>query len=77
MAFKIEKGVPIPQKQAEGMKRYPFDGLGIGDSFFVPLAAGKSASGLFSAISQAKKRLKINLFSAKVKGGRRVWRIAR
>jgi hypothetical protein len=77
MTFKIEKGIPIPEKQANGMKRYPFDGLGIGDSFFVPLPDGKSPSGLFSAISQAKKRLKISLFSAKVKGGRRVWRTSK
>lgn len=75
MTFKIEKGVPIPPKIASSIKKYPFEKLKIGDSFFVPLADGKSPSSLFSAISQAKKRLGINLFSAKVKDGRRVWRI--
>ena len=76
MTFKIEKRVPIPKKLKTSIKKYPFEKLKVGDSFLVPLADGKSPSSLFSAISQAKKRLNINLFSAKVKGGRRVWRMA-
>lgn len=74
--IKIDKGVPVPDRPAKGMKKYPFEKLKVGDSFLVPLADDKSPSSLFSAISQAKKRLKINLFSAKVPGGRRVWRVA-
>lgn len=74
MTFKIEKGVPVPEKLAKGMKKYPFDQLEVGDSFFVPMADNASPSSLFSAIAQARKRLNINLFSAKVDGGRRVWR---
>ncbi len=74
--FKIEKRIPIPKGLATSIKKYPFEKLKVGDSFFVPLADGKSPSGLFASISQAKKRLNINLFSARVKGGRRVWRTA-
>lgn len=75
MTYKIEKRIPLPPNAASSIKKYPFDKLEIGDSFFVPLQNGKSPSGLFASISQAKKRLNINLFSAKVKGGHRVWRI--
>lgn len=75
MTFKIEKHIPLPPKAASSIKKYPFEKLKVGDSFLVPMEDGKSPSVLFSSISQARKRLNINLFSAKVKGGRRVWRV--
>lgn len=76
MTFKIEKGIPVPKHNTRFAKQYPFGKMEIGDSFLVPLAADKSPSSVYSALSQAKKRLKINLTSARVDGGVRVWRIA-
>ena len=76
MTFTIEKGVPLPEHKKRYEKKYPFETMEIGDSFVVPIAPDKSPSGLFSSISQAKKRLNINLTTARVDGGIRVWRVA-
>lgn len=76
MTLKIEKGIPVPTHNARFAKQYPFDQMEIGDSFLVPMPANKSPSSIYSALSQAKKRLKINLTSSRVEGGLRVWRIA-
>ena len=75
MTYTIEKAIPFP----EGKKRrstYPFEQMEIGDSFLVPLDRDKSPSGIYAAVSNAKKRHNINLTSARVEGGIRVWRIA-
>lgn len=40
MSIEIEKGVPVPDPRTRignGNPKYPFRGLEIGDSFFVPL----------------------------------------
>lgn len=34
--IKIEKGIPIPQTRSKGTSIYPFEGMEVGDSFFVP-----------------------------------------
>lgn len=34
--YKIEKGVPLPEK----VSRYPFAEMGPGDSFFIPVTSG-------------------------------------
>jgi hypothetical protein len=74
--FEIEKSIPLPKPNGRRSKIYPFEAMKIGDSFLVPLDVGKSPSGIFSAVSQAKKRLEISLTTARVEGGVRVWRIA-
>lgn len=76
MTLTIDKGIPIPKPYGWRAKLYPFEEMEIGDSFLVPLDAGKSPSGIYAVISQAKKRHRINLTSARVEGGLRVWRIA-
>lgn len=41
--FKIEKNIPIPSAQgANGSRKYPFEALGVGDSFEAPEVARKS-----------------------------------
>lgn len=67
--YKIEKGIPIP-----GVK-YPFDLMGVGDSFFV---ADENERGLVSTMaSRTGKKLGMK-FSVKKQtgGGFRVWRTA-
>jgi hypothetical protein len=76
MTFTIEKAIPIPEHNRKFAKQYPFEQMEIGDSFLVPLATDKSPSNIYSALSQAKKRLNINLTSARVEGGLRIWRIS-
>lgn len=75
MTLPIEKGVPLPTPNRRWAPKFPFGQMEIGDSFLVPLEVGKSPSSIYSAISQAKKRLGIALTSARVEGGVRVWRI--
>lgn len=77
MTIQIDKGIPVPDHNRKYAKQFPFEQMEIGDSFLVPLPAGKSPSSIYSALSQAKKRLNINLTSARVDGGVRVWRIVR
>jgi len=72
--LKIDKGIPLPARKGRA-KKYPFDQMDIGDSFLVPVGATKSDSSIYSSMSQAKKRLNINLTCARVDGGVRVWRI--
>lgn len=74
--FEIDKSIPIPPPSGRNNRKYPFDKMETGDSFFVPLANGKSPSAVFASVKAAKRRLKINLTTARVDGGIRVWRIA-
>ncbi len=67
--FEVEKGIAVPEHNRKCAKKFPFEQLEIGDSFLVPLATNKSPSSIYSAISQARKKLNIALTSA------RVWRI--
>lgn len=76
MIFKIEKSIPIPEARGRRAKKYPFEQMEVGDSFFVPLEEGKSPSAIHASIATAKHRLGINLTTAREEGGIRVWRIA-
>lgn len=54
--FKIKSNVPTPQAQRKGRgSKYPFDVMGVGDSFFVPLGEGQTAAHLTT-------RLKVAIF---------------
>lgn len=41
MNIKIEKDVPIPQKNKSRYTEYPFAEMNVGDSFFVEIPVGK------------------------------------
>ena len=34
--YKIEKNIPMPERRLRGGVKYPFAGLGVNESFFVP-----------------------------------------
>jgi hypothetical protein len=74
MAFTIEKDVPLPEKNVRW--KYPFDQLGLGDSFFV---ANKDTTQMSALCKRASKRLGGRFVTAKAeKGGQsgvRVWRM--
>ena len=71
MTIKIEKGIPMPAPYVR--KRFPFDDMEVGDSFFVPDATPRSIAG---SVSQARKRLPGRMFNCRrVDGGTRVWRL--
>ena len=76
MAFKIESGVPLPPNAGkQGLGKYPFRKMNIGDSFLVATdVQGKTANNLASCARQIFG--KGNFAIRRVEGGVRVWRLA-
>lgn len=74
MSFKIEKNVPLPEKNVRW--KYPFDELEVGDSFFV---ANKDTTQLSALCKRAGTRLNTRFVTAKATSGDatgvRVWRV--
>lgn len=73
MEIKIQKNVPIPAR-AKAKSKYPFDKMGVGDSFVAPV----KPAGLYAA---ARKWVKDNnaasRFVVRAEGeGSRCWRAA-
>ena len=75
MSFKISKRVPLPSESGcgEGVARYPFEAMKVGDSFLVPHSLGESVKA--ACCSYGRRRGK-KFVSRKVGNGRRVWRSA-
>lgn len=70
--FTIEKGIPVP-KNRKGVKRgYPFESLGVGDSFLV---TDRKITTMSSACQQKSKGMGKKYIARTVPGGVRVWRI--
>ncbi len=67
--FSVERGVPIPPLR--NPKKYPWDSMDIGDSFFIPNIKS-NAAGAYSA-HRAKMGEKHTVRT--VDGGVRIWRI--
>lgn len=84
MTFKIEKGIPLPDKARRAANSlYPFDQLAeVEDSFLVPCAENETKAvraRVSSAVAQFHKRHKelgVRLAVLPVPGGVRVWRTA-
>ena len=74
MAFEIETGVPLPEKNVR--YKYPFDQMEVGDSFFV---ANKDTTQMSALCKRAGKRLGSRYVTAKAERGDqvgvRVWRM--
>ena len=69
----VESGIEIP----EAVKKYPFDKMGIGDSFFVECGEDNRYSvygRVRSSSNSAGVRLKMKFATRIVNGGFRVWR---
>lgn len=74
--LKIEKGIAIPELKKFGRLRiYPFDELGIGDSFFVPNKNGKPRY-LSGMMYKAAHRTGFKFTRRTESEGQRVWRTA-
>jgi hypothetical protein len=76
--YKIEKGIPIPQKLGRN-PLWPFSQMEIKDSVFIPIEPyeRKNHSLIMNAARNAgnKKNPKWKFCSRRVEGGIRVWRI--
>lgn len=75
--YTIEKGIPIPAPAGGRPAVYPLEGMGVGDSFFIPLPEGKKPQGAQSGVARAAKGIEGKTFRTRtVEGGVRVWRTA-
>lgn len=80
--YKIEKDVPLRESRGGRRFKYPFPDLEVGDSFFVPLPAGKKlgrhqADMASVAILYRRKRGNgWDYTTRQEKGGVRIWRTA-
>lgn len=74
--FQIEKDVPIPETANKRLRttKYPFRQLEVGDSFFVPLTNGQSATKLQRSLASCAARQKVKVQTRCVENGVRVWR---
>jgi hypothetical protein len=81
--YKVEANVPlpsVPRGAPSAPIKYPWGGMNIGDSFFVPLL-NKTAINLRGAINidlkkfQAQSGKKIKVTTRAVDNGIRIWRI--
>jgi hypothetical protein len=69
-SIQIDKGIPLPTGGKSGVRRWPFDQMEIGDSFFSTDLALQSAAHSWAALHRKK------IITRKVDGGVRVWRVA-
>lgn len=65
--FKIEKGIPLPEKT-----KYPFEDMEVGDSFFDDTSSEAKIRGAAGLASQHGHKFKVT----KTPDGYRCWRIA-
>jgi hypothetical protein len=75
MIIKVDKDFPVP---ASARRKYPWDDMGIGDSFFV---AGANSTGMSNAAKGARKKRTDSRWMCRTVvengiEGVRVWRIA-
>lgn len=74
--IKIEKGIPVPDNvNSKRSKRYPFDDMEIGDSFFIECSDQDKRRIGVNIISNAGRRKPKRFTTLSVDGGMRCWRI--
>ena len=72
--IKIEKGIPFPRYTKNGRstnRKYPWEEMEVGDSFFTEKKVGTMAS----AAGHAGERLGMKFATKSENNGTRVWRI--
>ena len=67
----VERSIPIPVMKP--IRKYPHEGMEVGDSFFVE---GVSMQVVLNANWRAGKRLSMSFIARKENDGVRVWRTA-
>lgn len=79
LGFKIESAIPIPPKKGRpgigDHKKYPFDTLGVGESFFVTVPDTKAKTALSAQVAYWGKKLGWTFTRRTMDGGVRIWRI--
>ena len=70
MNYEVEKGIEIP---GGGKKKYPWDEMEVGDSFFIP-GLGEVPRNIASSAPTHRKKRGEKYTTRKVEGGYRIWR---
>ena len=70
--FKIEKGVPIPEKVSGGVSKYPFSEMAVGDSLFAP---GEAGARMRTAAYEFARRHGLRFMARTVENEVRIWRV--
>ena len=76
--MKIEKNIPIPDRDMSGLGRktkYPFLDMEVGDSIFDDSADKIGKSKAYPAANTWGKRRGIKFAARQVDGGVRIWRV--
>lgn len=77
--YPIDRGVPTPRTNHEVKKRYPWDEMRVGDSFFVPVADGEDYAAVHRRVSASastrRHRHGGRYTIRRVEGGLRCWRL--
>jgi hypothetical protein len=72
MNFRIEKGVPLPERKAGRRQLYPFTEMKAGSSFLAPIAAELN---IRAAASYQNRTTKMRFAVHRMPNGIRVWRV--
>ncbi len=77
MTFTVEKGVPLPALRAGRPPKYPWRGMSVGDSFFVPGYSREMHNNLIRSAAQAlgSGRVATRKLTENDEVGVRVWRL--
>jgi hypothetical protein len=73
--LKIERGIPMPKRRA-APRKYPFDKMKAGDSFFIETAADRSRAVVQASVAATARARGVQITTRTVDGGIRVWRTA-
>jgi hypothetical protein len=70
--MEIQKGLELP-KHGGGFRKYPWEGMQIGDSFLI---SDKSITSVSSVANRASARLGMKFSCRSTDAGVRVWRVS-
>lgn len=73
--FKIEKGVPVPKSGGQGIGKYPFNKMEVGDSVFFSGSKYSIGAVRTASLNWARYNGK-KVMSRKEGDGVRIWRVA-
>lgn len=76
--MQVDKGVPLPDNASQGKRKYPWKSMAVGDSFFTPIAEGRTAINTQATlIASGRRNFKLTTRTVTEGGvvGIRTWRV--
>lgn len=80
-SYKVEKGIPMPDRNIRFGEKFPFSQMKVGDSFLIPNGTPRFSKFrqeiyYFARKYNAKNGVRITISARLTDAGLRVWRIA-